>query len=290
MTTPATTTSQRVLLGQLASVHARRYARHPLFLIGFLIALGYTIWDIADDPNLDPNRDGGLHFYAAFLIGVLGLIVAYRLTRTEDRAMALFPSAPTSQTTRTLALCLSCLVPAVAGTVILLVAVVGWQVGEPTYLQLWFDAMAPAEFVAWAITSTTVASLGGPLLGVAVGRWWRFPGAGVVVAILLVAVAVQLNILGQEFADSPTLLTRALWLASPWVIWLDTAASTGFTGNELGPGSPMGHVIYTIGLCGLAAWAAVIKGAEAEGLRVWRRYGIFALVVALSGLLWAVLG
>jgi hypothetical protein len=295
----ASTERQLTILAQLAWVHARRYAKHPLFLIGLAIALGYTIWDIVDNPNFDPNRDGGLHFYSAFLIGVLGVIVAYRLTRTEDRALALLPSAPTSKTTRTLALCLACLVPAVAGAVVLMVAVVGWQVSEPTYLQVWADAMPTAEFVAWAFTSTVVACLGGPLLGVAVGRWWPFPGAGVVAAILLVVVATGPNLIidAADYSDSISMLQRFSWLISPWIVWLNIAASAEFAadGTPLepllkGPGSPVGHLIFTIGLCGLVVWAAVTKNAESAEQRIWRRYGIIALVVAVGGLLWAVLG
>jgi hypothetical protein len=290
MTASTTTASQHTILTQLARVHARRYARHPLFLIGFLIAIGYTIWDVVDDPGFDPNRDGGIHFYSAFLIGVLGLIVAYRLTRTEERALALLPSAPTSQTTRTLALGLSCLVPAIAGGVILVIAVAGWQIGEPTYLERWADVVGPAELVAWAITTNVVACLGAPLLGVAVARWWRFPGAGVVAAILLVAISVVGNTLAQEAMPDPFPLITFVWLLSPWAIWLETQASTGLTGEALGSGSPIGHLVYTIGLCGLAIWAAVIKDAEGPERTVWRRNGIIALVVAVGGLVWAVLG
>ena len=278
------------MLGELARVHAWRYARHPLFLIGFAIAMGYTVWDIVDDPNLDPNRDGGLHFYAAFLIGVLGLIVAYRLTRTADRSLALLPSTPTSPTTRTLALCMSCLVPASAGTVILVVAVAGWQIGEPTYLQAWSETMGPANLVAWAVATNVVACLGAPLLGVAVGRWWRFPGAGVVAAILLVATSTVLNFLVQGQVADPPLAGMIAGLMSPWFIWLETQPSMGPTSDPVGTASAVGHLVYLIGLCGLAMWAAVIKGAEGEERRIWLRRGIISLAVALSGLVWAVVG
>lgn len=297
VTSPSTTANERTILRHLAGVHARRYARHPLFLIGFGLALAATVWDIVDNPNLDPSRDGGLNFYAAFLIGVLGLIVAYRLTRTEDRALALLPSAPTSETTRTLALCLACLVPALAGAVILVVAVVGWQVGEPTYLQTWADAMPTAEFVAWAIGSTVVAGLGGPLLGVVVGRWWRFPGAGVIAAVLLVVLATAPNIIGVGFTDP---IGGSAWtgrLVSPWIVWLDISAGAEFSADGtrlapllMGPGSPVGHLVYIVGLCGLAVWAAVIKTAEGVERSTWRRNGAIALVVAVGGLLWALLG
>jgi hypothetical protein len=305
MTTPPATASERAILGQLARVHARRYAKHPLFLIGFVLAVAATIWDIVANPNLDPDRDGGLHFYSAFLIGVLGLIVAYRLTRTEEKAIALLPSAPTSRTIRTLALCAACLVPALAAALVLAVAVIGWQVHPPSYLQTWLDAMPTAEFVAWILGGTVVAGLGGPLLGVAVGRWWRFPGAGVVAAVLLVVLATAPNVFASDVtdifasdrADLPSVPSRIAWLVSPWIVWLNISAGTEVTADGLpivpwvmGPGSAVGHLVYTVGLCGLAAWAAVIKGAEGNGRSRWMHSGAIALVVTLGGLAWAVFG
>lgn len=285
------TIAERNTLGQLTRVHARRYAKHPLFLIGFGLAMAATVWDIVDNPNLSPNRDGGLHFYAAFLIGVLGLVVAYRLTRTEERALALIPSTPTSGTTRTLALCLACLIPALAGALVLAVAVIGWQVGSPTYLQTWLDAMPTVDFVAWAIGSTIVAALGGALLGVVIARWWRFAGAGVVAALLLVVLAAAPNIIALEAGDPTSLPTRILWLLSPWVVWLDIPATVDLGREALnGPGSPVGHLVYIIGLCGLAVWAAVIKDAESAERTMWRRNGVIAVLLAIGGLLWAVLG
>jgi hypothetical protein len=297
MTATPGTVNERSILGQLARVQMRRYATHPLFLIGFALAMAATVWDIIDNPHLDPSRDGGLNFYAAFLIGVLGLIVAYRLTRTEDRALALLPSAPTSSTTRTLALCAACLVPALAAALVLAVAIIGWQLNPPSYLQAWMDAMPTADFGAWALGSTVVAGLGGPLLGVAVGRWWRFPGAGVVAAILLVVIAVAPNLIGPVYTESTSLVGRVGWLVSPWVVWLNVAASAEFSADGvplvpfvMGPGSAVGHLVYTIGLCGLAVCAAVIKNADgAARSKLWRN-GVIALAVAVGGLLWAVFG
>lgn len=296
MTTMPSTVNERTILAQLARVQMRRYAKHPLFLIGFGLAMAATVWDVVDNPNLDPSRDGGLSFYPAFLIGVLGLIVSYRLTRTEEKAVALLPSTPTFPTTRTLALCAACLVPALAAALVLAVAILGWQIYPPSYLQTRLDAMPAADFVAWALGSTVVAGLGGPLLGVAVGRWWRFPGAGAVAAVLLVVIAVAGNAIGSRFADSLSLSNRA-GLVSPWIIWLDISASAEFSADgmplvpfAMGPGSAVGHLVYTIGLCGLAVWAAVIRNAESAERSRWMRNGAIALVVTVGGLLWAVFG
>lgn len=286
MTTTTSQVSERTLLAQLARVHAWRYARHPLFLIGLALAMAATTWDIVDDPNLDSSRDGGLNFYSAFLIGVLGLIVSHRLTRTEGKAVALLPSTPVSQTTRTLALCAACLVPALAAALVLTVAMLGWLIFPPSYLQVWVDAMPTADFVAWAVGSTVIAGLGGPLLGVAVGRWWGFPGAGAAAAVLTVVAAGA----GTMVAMTASFAASRAGLVGPWIVWLELPDIVDVSNAVLVRGSAVGHLVYTIGLCGLAVWAAVIRDAEGAARSVWMRRGAIAMVVAVGGLLWAILG
>ena len=290
MSTEPGTVNERTILRQLARVQMLRYARHPLFLIGFTVAIAGASWDVVSNPNLDPSRDGGLHFYSAFLLGVLGLIVSYRLTRTEQRALAVLPSAPISSRVRTLALCAACLVPALAAVLVLTVASLGWRLYPPSYLQTLLDAMPAADFAAWILGATAVAGLGGSLLGVVVGRWWRFPGAGAMAAVLVIVLAVAANIFSTEFADSPSVASRA-GLVSPWIVWLDLEQIiVDVSDVALIPGSAVGHLVYMIGLCGLAVWAAVIKDAEGVERSRWMRNGAIALVIAVGGLAWAISG
>ena len=75
-------------LRALARVEAKRFARHPLFLLGIaimLIPMVAVVWQ----QELDANPMTGTLFIA-FLIGVFGFIVAHRLTtsllRTRDLA------------------------------------------------------------------------------------------------------------------------------------------------------------------------------------------------------------
>ena len=100
-TTKPTPTDERAVLLQLTWIQAKRYAAHPLFL-GPLALLVLTAIAMSDDaPNSYYTM--GDHVSSAFFLGVFGIVVGYRLTRTEDRAIALLPSAPTTATTRTLA-------------------------------------------------------------------------------------------------------------------------------------------------------------------------------------------
>ena len=85
---PATAADSWPTLRALARVEARRFARHPLFLLGvaiMLIPMVAAVWQ----QQVDANPMVGTLFIA-FLLGVFGFIVAHRLTtsllRTRDLA------------------------------------------------------------------------------------------------------------------------------------------------------------------------------------------------------------
>lgn len=292
MSTATTTTvvSERSLLRQLTMIQAGRYARHPLFWIPVLFLLVPTLAATADDApasyfTLSDN------VVVAFLVGVLGLIVAYRLTRTEDRALALLPSAPVAASTRTLALLGACLVPAAVGAVALLVRLVTWAAYPPPP-ELVELAGGWAPVLTMQLSGFVVACFGGPALGVAVGRWLRFPGAGLVVAVALtvteafmVGGAIQIDGIGG------TWLGRITGAAMPWQDWIavDTVNGEDVL-NGLRPGSMTGALVYAISLSGLAAWAAVMKDAEGAVRTRWTRLGWLFGVAAVLSYLWTLLG
>ena len=100
-------------LRALARAEAKRFARHPLFLLGvalMLIPMVAVLWQ----QELDANPMAGALFIA-FLFGVFGFIVAHRLTTSLLRTRDLAGTTPVGRQQRTLALCLACLVPATAG-------------------------------------------------------------------------------------------------------------------------------------------------------------------------------
>jgi hypothetical protein len=103
------------------------------------------------------------------------------------------------------------------------------------------------------------------LLGVAVGRWLRFPGSALLV---LVVVVVWSNLSGYvpdgSRLDPASLFARTLHMASPY-----TAFGQGNGGGKHAistvdsyTGSPLWFAIWTLALCGLAACAALWRGAE----------------------------
>jgi prolipoprotein diacylglyceryltransferase len=99
--TPATTTAT---LRELALADARRYSRHPLFLVGALLSVVFTSLLAVLERSPDPL---GNTVVPAFFIGVLGFVVAHRLTTSLRRSHELVGALPASARQRTLALCLA---------------------------------------------------------------------------------------------------------------------------------------------------------------------------------------
>ncbi len=169
-------------LRTLAGVEARRYARHPLFLIG--VALLIYVTATGSNGGLDV-RSGASTVIPAFFLGVLGVFVAHGLTRSTAPSTDAVNAAPTNSVTRTAALCLACLVPgavAVAWVTWTYVAMSIWPAAETV-------AISTAE-QAFVYAAAVVYAVGGPLVGVLVGRWTRFPGAGLLAAVGLVGWSV----------------------------------------------------------------------------------------------------
>lgn len=277
---------------QLTLIQAKRFVTHPVYLLG-LVALGFVI--VTSPRGADPWWLEGVTVSVSLFIGVPGLIVAYRLTATEDRALALLPSAPTSGTTRTLALAGACLVPAMTALALLVLwlgLTVAAQPGDsipqpaPGVIEA-AGGWGPA--LAILFDGTVVACFGGPALGVATGRWLRFPGAGMIVTVtLVVAVAFCAGWSLQIPGAGETWAVRLLGSASPLADWVLVDEAGVVRGAR--PGSPVGHLLYAISLSGLAVWAAVMKDAEGAVRARWTRVGTGLVVAAASTLLWALLG
>ena len=264
----------RATLAQLARIEAKRYARHPLFLVG--AALCALASAGAHGPvELD------YHVIPSFFIGVLGIVVAARLTASTDRSAPVVDSAPVSQTLRTAAMCLACLVPAVTGLAIVLMHRAFMAADPiPDYL---YGTYGSFDRVVITVVVPVIACAGGPLLGVAVGRWWRFPGAALfAVLVVLVWSYVSGYVPGETSLDGSTLFARTLHMAGPYTAFgggngdgeVVSTVMTSYTG------SPGWYAVWTLALCGLAVCAALWRGAEGV-LR--RRVGrAFAVLVAVA--------
>ena len=253
---PSAASVPRATLLALARADARRYARHPLFLLPCAVLVA------AMADNLVQRRGGGTNpmvdtMTIAFLLGVFGFVVAHRLTTSLLRTRELAGTVPVGQQTRTLSLCLACLVPAAAGVacaVFMLVVNAAWPPdGIPPGAPVsWFRDYSAVDVLATLLLMGPLAALGGPLLGVAVARWAPFRGSTLLgVVVLVVATAVPAS-------DEPGGPER---LASAWPVLMDEhivhgkVVSTTFV-TDIEPVWALGWVLC---LCGLAAVAALLR-------------------------------
>jgi hypothetical protein len=249
-------------LKTLARVEARRYARHPLFLLG----AGLLVWSsvvVSNDPDVSTSME--FTIAPAFMLGLLGVLVGYQLTRSMARSADAVEAAPADGVVRTAALCLACLVPGVVG-----LAWVVWQ-----YVTSTQDTTLTGLDRITIVLAGAVAAVGGPLFGVMVGRWTRFPGAGLVAAVVLSGWTV-LNTAG--LIGPSGYLNNLVRLNPPMAFWI-TAKDVHSPYVMVG-GSPWWHLVYMVLLCGLAAIAAMVH--EATGGRRARLWRVLAVLGGLA--------
>jgi hypothetical protein len=118
-------------------------------------------------------------------------------------------------------------------------------------------AITTGELAAM-LGAAVVYAIGGPLVGVMVGRWTRFPGAGLVATVLLVVWSV---LGGFGNAMSASRLANLVHVNAPFTGWV---TSDGPAPEPLWVtgGSPGWYLAYVTVLCGLAATAAMLSGAS----------------------------
>ena len=267
-------TDQRASIATLALIEVRRYARHPLFLVGLaLMALAAFVPLSRDDI---PGSPVDLAFYPVFFIGTFGVIVAYRLAKSIDVAGEVADAAPVHRADRTAALCLATLFPAAVGAVATVVMI---AVGLVTWSNttLWDTGIDSVTLVA-ALLAGVVACAGGPLFGIVVARWTNFPGAGLVAVVALVAWTLS-GTVGLAMAE-PSRLSALLHLQTPWVGW--TSSDGPGMQQWLAEGSVPGQLAYAITLCLLGATFAIVHDAQGEQRRrLWRLFAVLAAVAVL---------
>jgi hypothetical protein len=252
---PSAPVDERATLLALARADARRYARHPLFVIPCVLLLVSAVADqLQDNDGTNPMIPT---MTTAFLVGVFGFVVAHRLTTSLRRTRELAGTVPVDQQTRTLSLCLACLVPfavGMAGAVYMLVtnAISPPDGIPPSAPVTWFGDYPAVDVIAALLAMGPVAALGGPLLGVAVARWAPFRGSALLgVVFLLVATAIT-------GSDEPGGKER---MASAWPILMDEHVVNGrnLSSTFVREIEPLWALGWVLCLCGLAVVAALLR-------------------------------
>jgi hypothetical protein len=255
-------------LRTLAGVEARRYARHPLFLLGVALLIYVTATNSYAEATAWYVDVSG---FPAFFLGLLGVLVAYGLTRSMASSTEAVEAAPVDNVTRTTALCLACLVPGVVA--------LGWVTWMYVAMSVWQPADSAAistADLAAMLTAALAYSVGGPLVGVMVGRWTRFSGAGLLATVILA---------GWPLVATGSLTMTASWVSNlvhlnaPFTLW----QSSDGPGEPpwIAGGSPGWYLVYITLLCGLAAIAAMLH--EASDRQRSRLVRLLVVVAVLAG-------
>jgi hypothetical protein len=249
----------------LAARELRRFVVNPIFLF----AVAMTVWSrwATADPPLEINA---VNFYAAFFLGGFGMMATYGLTRSMRASEPVVGVAPTALPVRTAALCTVAILPFLCGWLALVQFLQVHPLGSPMY-----GAFSTPTQVAILIEQIVVPSLGGPLLGIALGRWVRFPGAAFVLLLLIFGWVNLVTFPSLSHPDSAPLV--ALRLFSPYGFF--SFANYGVHVTTL-PGSPWFFIGWQLALCAIAALVALLRGAEGRVRSRITRALLIVLVVA----------
>jgi hypothetical protein len=277
---PPATSPGRATFTALAARETRRFALNPVFLFVVVFTAWWT-WAGRGAAVADIDL---VNAFAAIFLGGFGMLAAFWLTRSMRASEPVVGVTPVTQPIRTAALCAVALVPFACGCLALLRFVQLIPVSSPLYGPFSLSAR-----VAVLVGQIVMPALGGPLLGVALGRWVRFPGAAFVLFLVLYGWVSLVTILSMSHQNSAPV--AVLRLFAPFAFF----TYTGDT-HSAGPavtawrGSPWFFIGWQLALCAIAVLVALLRGAEGRvRTRIIRALGV-AGVAALVMLALAAAG
>ena len=261
----------------LARLESLRLALHPALLVGTALGIVFTGTALNDQSGQVTGDALGLPVVAA-TVGLGSMLAAFQLTRSFHRADELVEAAPTPETTRTAALCLTAIVPALIASLwlVLYYAFTPSTMDAPEWM---YGVFSHGDIAAVLVGHSVIAAVGGTLLGIAAGRWWKFRGAS---AVLVLAVVVwTIGVLGafSTTEGAPPAWFRWVRLFAP-VGYFSSASADYVTVTSL-TGSPAWYLVWVITLCGLAALAALLWRSEGRTRRRLVRIGAVTLVLSV---------
>lgn len=252
----SSTTTTGSTFGVLAGQEIRNYLRAKLFWFGAALTLVLDIVMIFDLDS-DEGSSGSYMIGPAALLGVLGIVVMFGLTRRSDRAAEAAGTVAVPERTRTLALAAATVVPFSVALLSYVVAVITWYVHPPAEYVV--PPGIPNAFVhAEQFGDGVLCAVGGPLLGLILARYYPRRGVAAVASVLMVLATILLQGGGVVGDEQPY---RVVWV---WTYFL--------TQREVGEdwhmgtlaGNPFIWVLYLITLCALGVVAAVYHDGDSD--------------------------
>jgi hypothetical protein len=277
---PSEAAAGRATFAALAVRETRRFVLNPVFLFAVAIT-GYALWA---GPGIGVTEIDTVNPYPAIFFGGFGMMAAYWLTRSMRASEPVVGVTPVTRPVRTAALCTVALVPFACSCLALLRFVQLIPVSSSIY-----GPFSPSARVAVLVGQIVMPALGGPLLGVALGRWVRFPGAAFVLFLLLYGWVSLVTILSMSHQNST--FVAVLRLFAPFAFFTYTG-DTNSAGNAVTAwrGSPWFFIGWQLALCAIAVLVALLRGAEGpvrtriiRTLAITGAVAVIMLVLAATG-------
>jgi len=250
----------RAVVPVLAAHEARRLVTHPVTLIGWgmlVFMFGANAMGIQTSVAAFDVVSTGPTFYP----GLFCVLAAHMVTTRDRRAGTdeLLVAVPATREQRVRALLLAAWAPA-------LIALVANILARQYFI--WQGTFVEVPGFGHLVQGP-VTVLGGSLLGIMLGLWLPQRTTPVVTMVGLVVVSLYL---AEKDETS---------LFAPLVSWVDWGPYDGTRWYALEPGNPGAHVVYLLGLCGMAAVAAVLRETTHRRLAV--ALGLVSLAVTVWG-------
>ena len=268
--------ARRTTFVALAGRELRRFAVNPVFLFG----VGLTAWSTSAGPGASVTEIDSANPLPAAFLGGFGMMAAFWLTRSMRDSEPVVGVTPTALPARSAALCTVAVVPLICGVLTLFAFLHFYPLGSPVY-----GPFSPSARIAILAGQIVVPSLGGPLLGVALGRWVRFPGAAFVLFLILYGWLNLVTFLSLSHPGSAAF--TAVRLFSPFAFFTLHGNGAGVTAWR---GSPWFFLGWQIALCAIAVLAALLRGAEGRArsriiatLSIAVATAVIMLVLAATG-------
>jgi hypothetical protein len=252
----------------LAVRELRRFVVNPVFLA----AVALTAWTTWGNPSASVTEIDNVNWYPAIFLGGFGMMATFWLTRSMRTCEPVVGVTPTTLPTRTAAICTVAIVPLVCGVLTLFAFLHFHPLDARVY-----GAFSPQAQVAVLVGQIVVPALGGPLLGVALGRWIRFPGAGFVAFLVIFGWGNLSTVPSLTHPDSTA--ATVLRLFAPF-----THFTYAHNGAQLTTwrGSPWWFIGWQLALCAIAILVAMLRGADGRvRVRITRTLQIAAVLAVI---------